>query len=71
MLSCLEHLGEPVELISHGPGDVGLSCAVPEAGKQQILSLLHAEFFGETAAAKKASLAEAEPVRDEGREPDL
>ncbi|MDG2150265.1 MAG: aspartate kinase [Planctomycetota bacterium] len=70
MLSCLEHLGEPVELISHGPGDVGLSCAVPESGKQRILSLLHAEFFGEAAAGKKTPLAEFESARDEDRERD-
>ncbi len=47
MLACLEQLGEPIELISHGPGDVGLSCAVPAALDRQALEMLHAEFFEE------------------------
>lgn len=55
MLTCLQQLGEPVELISHGPGDVGLSCAVLETEEQRALVLLHDEFFGELAARRRAS----------------
>ena len=47
MLACLEQLGEPIQLISHGPGDVGLSCAVPAALERLALEMLHAEFFEE------------------------
>jgi aspartate kinase len=46
MLSCLADLGVPVALISHGPGDVGLSCAVPRADLERALVALHATFFG-------------------------
>jgi aspartokinase len=45
MLGCLQRLGKVVELISHGPGDVGLSCVVPEIVLDQVLCALHAEFF--------------------------
>jgi aspartokinase/homoserine dehydrogenase 1 len=45
MLGCLQHLGKVVELISHGPGDVGLSCVVPESALDQVLCALHTEFF--------------------------
>ncbi len=55
MLGRLQELGEPLELISHGPGDVGLSCAVPERRAQQALVLLHEEFFGSTRAGRGAS----------------
>ena len=58
MLACLEQLGEPVELISHGPGDVGLSCAVPEAEVVRALQLLHDAYHG--AAGDEAAAADAE-----------
>ena len=47
MLGALQELGEAAELISHGPGDVGLSCAVPESEQERVLALLHEAFFAE------------------------
>ncbi len=46
MLGCLDALGVRVELISHGPGDVGLSCAVPLSDLERALVALHETFFG-------------------------
>jgi aspartate kinase len=45
LLACLAEHEVEVHLISHGPGDVGLSCAVPEADLQRALTALHATFF--------------------------
>jgi aspartate kinase len=44
-LSCLAALGHPVELISHGPSDVGLTCVVPRAALRPSLAALHRTFF--------------------------
>ena len=49
MLTVLAELGVRVELISHGPGDVGLSCVVPGAQLDHALAELHAAFFPEVA----------------------
>lgn len=46
LLSCLGELGIDVALVSHGPGDVGLSCVVAESELQRALTALHAAFFG-------------------------
>ncbi|MFT7463198.1 MAG: aspartate kinase [Pseudohongiellaceae bacterium] len=45
MLQGLARLGVPVQLISHGPMDVGLSCAVPRASLRVALEGLHRAFF--------------------------
>jgi hypothetical protein len=45
MLACLGELGIRVDLVSHGPGDVGLSCALAEAELQPAMEALHATFF--------------------------
>lgn len=45
MVGCLAGLGLRVDLISHGPGDVGLSCVVGAADVTPALSALHAAFF--------------------------
>lgn len=45
LLGCLAELDVEVHLISHGPADVGLSCAVAEADLQRALAALHATFF--------------------------
>ncbi|MHC5211860.1 MAG: aspartate kinase [Planctomycetota bacterium] len=45
MLSCLGDLGIQVDLVSHGPGDVGLSCALSESQLQPAMEALHATFF--------------------------
>lgn len=45
MLACLAGRGLHVELISHGPGDVGLSCVVPADDLRAALAALHATFF--------------------------
>ncbi len=50
MLAGLGRLGTTVELVSHGPADVGLSCAVPEAALRTALVALHAAFFEAPAA---------------------
>lgn len=42
----LDVLPGDVELLSHGPGEVGLSCVVPTSSEARTLSALHAEFFG-------------------------
>ena len=44
-LSCLAGLGVTVGLISHGPGDVGLSCVVPASELPAALAALHHAFF--------------------------
>lgn len=44
-LSCLAGLGSPMELISHGPRDVGLSCVVPQEALGPALAALHRTFF--------------------------
>jgi len=46
LLSCLGRLGVDVKLVSHGPGDVGLSVAVPEQDLRRALVSLHETFFG-------------------------
>jgi bifunctional aspartokinase / homoserine dehydrogenase 1 len=50
LLGCLARLDVPVELLCRGPGDVGVSCVVPEARLQQALAALHATFFGADSA---------------------
>jgi aspartate kinase len=45
LLGCLAAEGVKVHLISHGPADVGLSCAVPEVDLQRALGALHSAFF--------------------------
>lgn len=45
LLGRLGALGLDVHLVCHGPGDVGLSCAVPEADLRRALLALHEEFF--------------------------
>ncbi len=45
VLGCLARQGRPVELVSHGPGDVGLSCVVPEEVRGPALAALHEAFF--------------------------
>lgn len=44
-LTCLSDLGLAVELISHGPGDVGLSCVVANSAVAPALGALHRAFF--------------------------
>ena len=44
-LSCLAELGFAVDLISHGPGDVGMSCVVPSEDLPRALAALHRAFF--------------------------
>lgn len=46
MLESLATLGLEVHLISHGPKDVGLTCAVPRNGLRAALVSLHEAFFG-------------------------
>ncbi|MCB9897690.1 MAG: aspartate kinase [Planctomycetes bacterium] len=48
VLACLAGQGRPVELVSHGPGDVGLSCVVPEDVRRPALVALHDAFFPAT-----------------------
>jgi len=45
LLGRLGQLGLDVHLVCHGPGDVGLSCAVPEEDLRRALLALHEEFF--------------------------
>jgi aspartate kinase len=45
MLACLGELGIRVDLVSHGPGDVGLSCALAETELLPAMEALHATFF--------------------------
>jgi aspartokinase/homoserine dehydrogenase 1 len=45
LLARLGALGIDVHLVCHGPGDVSLSCAVPEADLRRALLALHEEFF--------------------------
>lgn len=47
MLAQLAAASVRAELISHGPGDVGLSCVVPSAALREVLSRLHLAFFGQ------------------------
>jgi aspartate kinase len=54
LLGCLAGLGVPVELICRGPGDVGVSCVVPEADLQRALAALHRSFFPAQAPAASA-----------------
>jgi aspartokinase/homoserine dehydrogenase 1 len=57
LLSCLASLGIAADLVCHGPGDVGLSCAVPEGDLQRALLALHEDFFGAAARAPRAAPA--------------
>jgi len=50
MLEGLARLSVEVELISHGPLDVGLSCAVPRDKLRLALEGLHRAFFEVEAA---------------------
>lgn len=50
MLEGLARLGVHIELISHGPHDVGLSCAVPRDRLRSALEGLHRAFFEVEAA---------------------
>lgn len=45
LMGRLGQMGLDVHLVCHGPGDVGLSCAVPEADLRRALVALHDEFF--------------------------
>ena len=66
LLACLARLAVPVELICRGPGDVGVSCVVPEERLQQALAALHETFFG---TARPAAAAANDPApRDAARE---
>ncbi len=51
MLSRLAEAEVPVHLISHGPGDVSVSCAVPAADLDRAIAELHAAFFPEPTRA--------------------
>jgi hypothetical protein len=56
MLACLGELGIRVDLVSHGPGDVGLSCALAESKLQPAMEALHAAFFpGERAQSARGA----------------
>ena len=71
LLSCLGDLGIDVALVSHGPGDVGLSCVVAEADLQRALTALHATFFGgapSTRAGGRVRERRATDRRDESTE---
>ena len=52
MLAVLGDLGVRVELISHGPDDVGLSCVVPGPDLDRALAELHAAFFATRSARR-------------------
>jgi aspartate kinase len=54
LLACLAERELSVELISHGPGDVGLACALPESGLSPAMESLHEVFFGEAEASASA-----------------
>ena len=45
LMARLGQLGIDVHLVCHGPGDVGLSCALPEGDLRRALLALHEEFF--------------------------
>ncbi|MGQ0552954.1 MAG: aspartate kinase [Planctomycetota bacterium] len=60
VLGCLGRLGVESRLLSHGPGDVGLSCALAEGDLARALTALHAEFFGEPVPARPAARASRE-----------
>lgn len=60
-LSCLAGAGVPVDLISHGPRDVGLSVAVPEPALGTALGALHGAFFEERVAAREGAREGASP----------
>jgi len=71
LLSCLGELGIDVALVSHGPGDVGLSCVVAEGELQRALTALHAAFFGgvpSTRAGGRARERRSTDRRDESVE---
>ena len=71
LLSCLGELGIDVALVSHGPGDVGLSCVVAETDLQRALTALHAAFFGgapTTRAGGRARERRSTDRRDEATE---
>jgi aspartate kinase len=71
LLSCLGELGIDVALVSHGPGDVGLSCVVAEGELQRALTALHAAFFGgapSTRAGGRARERRSTDRRDEATE---
>jgi aspartokinase len=57
LLSCLGELGIDVALVSHGPGDVGLSCVVAESDLQRALTALHAAFFGKAPSTRAGGRA--------------
>jgi aspartokinase/homoserine dehydrogenase 1 len=59
LLARLAQLGIDVHLVCHGPGDVGLSCAIPEPDLRRALLALHEEFFPATRprAARRARSA--------------
>jgi aspartokinase/homoserine dehydrogenase 1 len=59
LLSCLASLGIAADLVCHGPGDVGLSCALPEGHLQRALLALHEDFFGAAARAPSSASATA------------
>jgi aspartate kinase len=59
MLACLGELGIRVDLVSHGPGDVGLSCALAESELQPAMEALHAAFFPASASESATATATA------------
>lgn len=59
LLGRLGALGLDVHLVCHGPGDVGLSCAVPEADLRRALLALHEEFFPAAAPPRAAAARRA------------
>ncbi len=70
LLSCLADLGIAADLVCHGPGDVGLSCAVPEADLQRALAALHDEFFGAARGTSRGRpRVAAQAARAAGRRP--
>ena len=59
LLGRLGQMGVDVHLVCHGPGDVGLSCAVPETDLRRALLALHEEFFPAAPARDRAPVRRA------------
>ena len=66
LLSCLANLGIAADLVCHGPGDVGLSCAVPEGDLRRALLALHEDFFGASRASRGAAARNGPAARSSG-----